>query len=90
MSAEILGIIIFLKIYLLKKEEEEEIIYFFSVKKTYFTSERQAFGEIPVKAASVTQREFCINMQIWVETFKSESRCATSFIAYINRIPLYL
>ena len=34
-----------------------------------------------VKTAGVTQREFCINMQVWVETFKSESRCATSFMA---------
>ena len=45
MAAELLGIIIFLKIYLLKKEEEEEK-YFFRLKKTYFTFERQVFVEI--------------------------------------------
>ena len=34
-----------MKIYLLKKEEGEEEI-FFAVKRTYFSSERQVFGEI--------------------------------------------
>ena len=49
-AAELLGIIIFLKIYLLKKEEEEEKLIF-SVKKTYFTSERQVFGEISCRSS---------------------------------------
>ena len=34
-----------------------------------------------VKAAGVTQWKFSINMQIWIENFNSEPRCATSFIA---------
>ena len=52
-----------MKIYLLKKEEEEEK-YFFRLKKHIFSSERQLFGKFTVKAAGVTQREFCIDMQI--------------------------
>ena len=34
-----------------------------------------------ITADGVTQCEFSINMQISVESFNSESRCATSFIA---------
>ena len=56
MAAELLGIIIFLKIYLLKKEEEEKKCV--SAKKAYITCERQVFGEFTVKTAGVTQREF--------------------------------
>ena len=68
-----------MKIYLLKKEEEKEK-YFFSVKKHIFLPSGKYLEKFTVKATGDTQREFCIDMQIWVENFNSEPRCATSFI----------
>ena len=63
------------------KNKEEEAKFFFRLKKHILLPSGKYLEKFPVKAAGVTQRDFCINMYIWVETFKSESRCATSFIA---------
>ena len=52
-----------MKIYLLKKEEEEEK-YFFGLKKHIFLPSGKYLEKFTVKAAGVTQREFCIDMQI--------------------------
>ena len=69
-----------MKIYLLKKEEGEEEI-FLRLKEHIFLPSGKYLEKFTVKAAGVTQREFCIDVQIRVENFNSESRCATSFIA---------
>ena len=55
-------------------------IFFFSVKKRILLPSGNYLETFTVKAAGVTQSEFCINMQILVETFKPESRCATSLL----------
>ena len=60
--------------YLLKKEEEEEKYFFFRLKKHILLPSGNYLEKFTVKEPGVTQREFCINMQIWVETFKSESQ----------------
>ena len=60
--------------------EGEEKYFFFSVEKHILLPSGNYLETFTVKAAGVTQREFCINMQIWVETFKPESRCATSLL----------
>ena len=52
-----------MKIYLLEKEEEEEK-YFFRLKKHIFLPSGKYLEKFTVKAAGVTQHEFCIDMQI--------------------------
>ena len=55
--------------FLVDKVKKKKIV-FCRTMKNFFT----------ITAAGVTQCEFSINMQILVESFNSESRCATSFI----------
>ena len=56
--------------FLADKVQKKKIV-FCRTMKNFFT----------ITAAGVTQCEFSINMQILVESFNSESRCAASFIA---------
>ena len=55
--------------FLVDKVQKKKIV-FCRTMKNFFT----------ITAAGVMQCEFSINMQILVESFNSESRCATSFI----------
>ena len=55
--------------FLADKVQKKKIVFCWTMKN-FFT----------ITAAGVTQCEFSINMQILVESFNSELRCATSFI----------
>ena len=73
MAAELLGIYFWRYIYWKRKKRKKN--NFFRLKRHILLPRgNYSLEKFTVKAAGVTQREFCINMQIWVETFKSESQ----------------